>query len=160
MTDNPEKPVLDDIDELIAQGLDEHGVPLDDYSKDRYVKCSRCHSDWHGLPTAHCPGEEPGKTDYQVMPCPPGARSYIGYMTTEYEGETMQVHIFSDGCGGAVGMLLPMDSENPTRGLRADLIEFDGLGVSFYMFPFGEQRYAYLNPLDLQPISHESSEDE
>jgi hypothetical protein len=54
---NHEKPVLDEIDALIAQGLDEHGVPLDDYSKDRYVKCELCQRDWHGtVNDTGCPG--------------------------------------------------------------------------------------------------------
>jgi hypothetical protein len=54
---NHEKPVLDEIDALIAQGLDEHGVPLDDYSKDRYVKCELCQQDWHGTVNFFgCPG--------------------------------------------------------------------------------------------------------
>lgn len=53
---NPEKPVLDEIDQLIAAGLDDDGVPLDDYRKDRYVKCELCQRDWHGLPRGSCPG--------------------------------------------------------------------------------------------------------
>jgi hypothetical protein len=53
---NPEKPVLDDIDELIASELDEHGNPLDDFRSDRYPRCERCLGHWHGLPAGGCPG--------------------------------------------------------------------------------------------------------
>lgn len=51
-----EDSVIDDIDALIATELDEYGVPLDDYSKDRYPRCELCQRHWHGLPFTECPG--------------------------------------------------------------------------------------------------------
>lgn len=54
---NQDKDILDDIDALIATELDEHGVPLDDYERDRYPRCELCQGHWHGLPKASgCPG--------------------------------------------------------------------------------------------------------
>lgn len=54
---NSEQHALDEIDALMAQALDEDGVPLDDYTADRYVKCEHCQGDWHGTPNnVGCPG--------------------------------------------------------------------------------------------------------
>lgn len=54
---NPEQHAIDEIDELMAQACDEHGVPLDDYNNDRYVKCELCEQDWHGtVNELGCPG--------------------------------------------------------------------------------------------------------
>lgn len=53
---NPESAVLDDIDELMRSECDEFGRPLDDYQVDRYDRCPRCNSSWHGLPSGLCPG--------------------------------------------------------------------------------------------------------
>lgn len=54
--DKPEQHAIDEIDELIAAGLDDDGNPLDDYNADRYVKCELCQGDWHGTPSGSCPG--------------------------------------------------------------------------------------------------------
>jgi hypothetical protein len=113
---NPEKPVLDDIDELMAQECDEDGVPLDDYNNDRYDRCEMCHEDWHGLPYADCPGAYGMKQPKQP---------YIGYLTTQYQGQLCTVHLYADGRGGYVGLLSPGTDERDPRGLSSDLYTFD-----------------------------------
>jgi hypothetical protein len=56
VTRNPEDRIIDRIDQLVNEQL--APGPLDDYNADRYVKCTRCGSDWHGLPESGCPGSD------------------------------------------------------------------------------------------------------
>ena len=55
---NPEDRVIDAIDmlvdEQIAGALDRWGVPLDDYSSNRYPDCNICPHDWHGVRCEYC----------------------------------------------------------------------------------------------------------
>lgn len=61
---NHEDNTIDMIDQLMAQGLDDHGVPLDDYSSNRYDKCVLCQHDWHGTSNDYgCPGAWAGQED-------------------------------------------------------------------------------------------------
>jgi hypothetical protein len=47
---NPEQDVLDDIDQLMIDGLEDEDEDAED-------KCAVCENDWHGLPQYGCPGE-------------------------------------------------------------------------------------------------------
>lgn len=56
MTENPERRVLDAIDELVEESL---ARPIsDDYSLPWRERCELCGGDWHGLPDTDfgCPG--------------------------------------------------------------------------------------------------------
>jgi hypothetical protein len=46
----PEQDVLDDIDQLMIDGLEDEDEDAED-------KCAVCEDDWHGLPKYGCPGE-------------------------------------------------------------------------------------------------------
>jgi hypothetical protein len=48
----PESEVVDEIDRLVNESLTPG--PRDDYSINRYPKCSHCHHDWHGILCDHC----------------------------------------------------------------------------------------------------------
>jgi len=48
---NPERDVIDAIDELVNEQL--AVGPVDDYNADRYIKC-RCGHDWHGIQCVQC----------------------------------------------------------------------------------------------------------
>lgn len=68
--------VIDEIDALIATELDEHGVPLDDYSVDRYPRCELCQGHWHGIPKASgCPGGHASDTEVEAW----RAKSHKGF---------------------------------------------------------------------------------
>jgi hypothetical protein len=47
---NPEQDVLDDIDQLMIDGLEDEDEDAED-------KCAVCENDWHGLPQYGCPSE-------------------------------------------------------------------------------------------------------
>jgi hypothetical protein len=136
---NPEKSVLDDIDELIASECDEHGVPLDDHNRDRYLKCELCHEDWHGktnfmgCPGAYATEEQVKAWDATTKPKQP----YIGYLTTEYEGVLCTVHLYADGRGGYIGLLSPGVEDNE-RGLSSDLYTFDEAHATLSLHPVVE----------------------
>lgn len=134
----PEQPVLDEIDELMAQACDEHGVPLDDYSKDRYVKCELCQQDWHGtLSRMGCPGAYATSDQRKTWV---GKRcrtdNYIGIVHTEVNGQSYGVHLYLDrDSGGYVGLLMPEEAEQRCPG---DLYTFDEARASFFAMPIVE----------------------
>jgi hypothetical protein len=116
MSENPEQHVMDDIDELMAQACDEHGVPLDDYNRDRYVKCELCQEDWHGLPYGGCPGANATDDQRKRWVAAHSERRYIGHTACVYEGELCTVHLYVDGRGGYVGLLTPSEPDESPVG--------------------------------------------
>lgn len=143
----PEQHALDEIDALIAQGLDEHGVPIDNYqtNNQRYVKCELCQGQWHGLPNPMgCPGEY-ATQDQRKMWIGKRCRTtnYIGYVTAEHEGVMCNVHLYLDDHGGYVGLLMPVETRRP-----GDLYTFDQARASFSVVTFGEgvQMPTYVEP--------------
>lgn len=64
---NAEDDTIDIIDALMAERLDEHGVPLDDYQTNRYDKCPLGQHDWHGKPWMGCPGAWASEEDTARM---------------------------------------------------------------------------------------------
>jgi hypothetical protein len=151
---NPEKPVIDDIDELIASECDEDGVPLDDY--DRYDRCELCHQDWHGLPYAGCPGAYGDPKSYSEQS---RQQPYIGYVTTEYQGVLCSVHLYADGRGGFIGLLSPgVEEHGRGGGLRSDLYAFDEAHATLTMHAVsGEVRLPIMAvPQLISPSDNES----
>lgn len=156
---NPEQHAIDLIDELMAQGLDAHGVPLDDYKRDRYVKCELCHQDWHGTPHSYngCPGAyatqaqmEAWRIEYSksvawvtfyVLDAGSGDRFTAAY--TDSAGREIRgtLTITSDG-SGVVGFFIPDGTGEYTyapigHGLIADLYD-DRPGLTADLYTYDE----------------------
>lgn len=135
---------MDDIDALIATELDEHGVPLDDYSADRYDKCELCHDHWHGLPNGvECPGawaSDEVKESWRRLGYSKSVDTQpFPYLPDSYEcvGEAVNGRveaIYHDPQGHDVRVTLaaifvadPTGSDAQPRGHIADLLQFDEL---------------------------------
>lgn len=159
---NPEQHVMDEIDELINAGLDDNGVPLDDYNVDRYVECELCQAHWHGLPKASgCPGAyatpeqrdaysksvEPQQFFEQIIQPPSGAwHTRMEAFFTDDEGRTVRGElVFTSPDGEQTCTALFIESEQP-RGMTADLYAFDeARELTVRLFPdIPEASYHYV----------------
>lgn len=147
---NPEKPVMDDIDELIASELDQYGVPLDDYSQDRYVKCELCHGNWHGLPRRGCPGAYATPQQLQAwcdehsksiatLDVPIGQDYRFNAVCISEDGRAVYGTLtLASRDGAAEARFIPHDEQR--QGLECDLYTFDEAErISFHPYSYVPQ---------------------
>lgn len=159
---NPEQHVMDEIDELINAGLDDNGVPLDDYNADRYVECELCQAHWHGLPKASgCPGAYATvkqKHDWYSKSVEPQqeCQTRVEVFFTDRAGHMARGELVLTNSNDGMQtytLFIPSESDQP-RGMTADLYTFDeARELTVQLFPdIPEASYHYV-PLDDSPIT-------